>query len=170
MFRHAVQIYYEDTDHSGLVYHANYLKYFERAREHLLGVDELVRLLKEDGILCVRVPNDFTPLQDAARAHLQSNRWWIASPDHINYFDFTTLEAFLRAHQLQPERRFADFPMELFLLLGQNYVGNPEVGNTCHQNRVQMELALPAQTRRELYGALAQAGFGRNCVVFARRT
>ncbi len=45
-----VQIYYEDTDHSGLVYHANYLKYFERAREHLLGVPELVRLLREDGI------------------------------------------------------------------------------------------------------------------------
>lgn len=45
-----VQIYYEDTDHSGLVYHANYLKYFERAREHVLGVDELVRLLHEDGI------------------------------------------------------------------------------------------------------------------------
>lgn len=39
-----VQIYYEDTDHSGLVYHANYLKYFERAREHLLGVRELVEL------------------------------------------------------------------------------------------------------------------------------
>jgi acyl-CoA thioester hydrolase len=45
-----VQIYYEDTDHSGLVYHANYLKYFERAREHVLGVDELVRLLHEEGI------------------------------------------------------------------------------------------------------------------------
>jgi acyl-CoA thioester hydrolase len=47
---HRVQIYYEDTDHSGLVYHANYLKYFERAREHLLGVTELVRLLNEDGV------------------------------------------------------------------------------------------------------------------------
>lgn len=45
-----VQIYYEDTDHSGLVYHANYLKYFERAREHVLGVDELVRMLRDDGI------------------------------------------------------------------------------------------------------------------------
>ncbi len=41
---HRVQIYYEDTDHSGVVYHANYLKYFERAREHLLGVEELVAL------------------------------------------------------------------------------------------------------------------------------
>ena len=49
-FSHPVQIYYEDTDHSGLVYHANYLKYFERAREHLLGKDELVRLLREEGL------------------------------------------------------------------------------------------------------------------------
>ncbi len=47
---HAVQIYYEDTDHSGVVYHANYLKYFERAREHMLGTAELRRLLVEDGI------------------------------------------------------------------------------------------------------------------------
>ena len=47
---HRVQIYYEDTDHSGLVYHANYLKYFERAREHLLGVDVLVRLGREESL------------------------------------------------------------------------------------------------------------------------
>lgn len=47
---HPVQVYYEDTDHSGVVYHANYLRYFERAREHMLGITELVRLLEEDGI------------------------------------------------------------------------------------------------------------------------
>ena len=45
-----VQIYYEDTDHSGVVYHANYRRYFERGREHLLGSDELVRLEVEEGI------------------------------------------------------------------------------------------------------------------------
>lgn len=48
--RHRVRIYYEDTDVSGFVYHANYLRYFERAREHLLGPAELIRLLEEDGI------------------------------------------------------------------------------------------------------------------------
>ncbi len=50
MHEHRVQVYYEDTDHSGVVYHANYLKYFERAREHLLGVDELRRLYNEEGV------------------------------------------------------------------------------------------------------------------------
>lgn len=47
---HRVRIYYEDTDFSGAVYHANYLRYMERAREHLLGPAELVRLWDEDGI------------------------------------------------------------------------------------------------------------------------
>lgn len=45
-----IQIYYEDTDHSGVVYHPNFLKYFERAREHVIGTDELVRLWKEEGL------------------------------------------------------------------------------------------------------------------------
>ena len=47
---HPIRIYYEDTDFSGVVYHANYLKYFERAREHLIGIDKLVRLYEEEGI------------------------------------------------------------------------------------------------------------------------
>ena len=44
------QIYYEDTDHSGVVYHANYLKYFERAREHMFGISSLVELYQQEGI------------------------------------------------------------------------------------------------------------------------
>jgi acyl-CoA thioester hydrolase len=32
----AVRAYYEDTDLSGIVYHANYLRWFERARSDLL--------------------------------------------------------------------------------------------------------------------------------------
>jgi acyl-CoA thioester hydrolase len=37
-----VRVYYEDTDFSGIVYHANYLRYMERGRTNylrLLGVD-----------------------------------------------------------------------------------------------------------------------------------
>ncbi len=44
------QVYYEDTDHSGVVYHANYLKYFERAREEIIGVNSLARMWHEDQI------------------------------------------------------------------------------------------------------------------------
>ena len=35
-FSHNIKIYYEDTDSGGVVYYANYLKYFERARTEAL--------------------------------------------------------------------------------------------------------------------------------------
>jgi acyl-CoA thioester hydrolase len=36
-FEFPVKIYLEDTDAQGIVYHANYLKYCERARTEILG-------------------------------------------------------------------------------------------------------------------------------------
>src|SRR4030088_38989 len=38
-----VRVYYEDTDFSGIVYHANYLRFMERGRSNhlrLLGADQ----------------------------------------------------------------------------------------------------------------------------------
>ena len=50
IYHHSVQIYYEDTDHSGVVYHPNFLKYFERAREHVIDSVRLDKLWREQGI------------------------------------------------------------------------------------------------------------------------
>src|SRR6202012_4661955 len=36
MHRYAFRVYYEDTDAGGVVYHANYLRYAERARTEAL--------------------------------------------------------------------------------------------------------------------------------------
>lgn len=57
---HPFRVYYEDTDFSGVVYHANYLKFMERAREHALGIDELVRRWKEDRLGFVVYHADLT--------------------------------------------------------------------------------------------------------------
>ena len=41
--RFPIRVYFEDTDLSGIVYHANYLRYMERARSDMLrlaGVDQ----------------------------------------------------------------------------------------------------------------------------------
>ena len=38
---YVTRIFYEDTDAGGVVYHANYLKYFERARTSLLNLIEI---------------------------------------------------------------------------------------------------------------------------------
>jgi len=48
-----VRVYYEDTDAGGVVYHANYLKFMERARtEWLRSIGyEQDQLLERDGII-----------------------------------------------------------------------------------------------------------------------
>jgi acyl-CoA thioester hydrolase len=50
----AVRVYFEDTDHTGFVYHANYLRYMERARTEMLrhaGVEHMAAA--EDGFWAV---------------------------------------------------------------------------------------------------------------------
>lgn len=54
-FSFPVRVYYEDTDAGGVVYYANYLKYFERARTEWLrslGIDQRA-LAASQGILFV---------------------------------------------------------------------------------------------------------------------
>ena len=44
----SVRVYYEDTDSGGVVYHANYLKFMERARTEWLRAQGL----EQDALLC----------------------------------------------------------------------------------------------------------------------
>lgn len=53
---YAVRVYYEDTDLSGIVYHANYLRWFERARSDLLrrlGIDQRAAVEAREGAYAV---------------------------------------------------------------------------------------------------------------------
>ncbi|MBS0307285.1 MAG: tol-pal system-associated acyl-CoA thioesterase [Proteobacteria bacterium] len=57
VFRHPVRVYWEDTDAGGIVYYANYLKFFERARTEwlrALGIGQQA-LREADGAMFVVV-------------------------------------------------------------------------------------------------------------------
>ena len=54
-FTHPIRIYWEDTDAGSIVYYANYLKFFERARSEWLrhlGIEQGI-LLANDGCMFV---------------------------------------------------------------------------------------------------------------------
>ncbi|MEE9196781.1 MAG: class I SAM-dependent methyltransferase [bacterium] len=140
--------------------------------EHVPSPVEYLNLLKKalapGGLLVVRVPNDFNPLQLAAQKALGKEPWWIAIPDHVSYFSYESLTRLLERLGFHLMYLQGDFPMEMFLLMGRDYVGNPELGSECHQERRQFELALPPETRRSWYRALARAGLGRNLLAVAR--
>jgi acyl-CoA thioester hydrolase len=54
--RFPVRVYFEDTDLSGVVYHANYLRYMERARSDMLrlaGIDQRAAFEAGEGAYAV---------------------------------------------------------------------------------------------------------------------
>jgi RimJ/RimL family protein N-acetyltransferase len=59
--------------------------------------------------------------------------------------------------------------MELFLLMGLSYIGDPELGAVCHEYRVQAERSMDPEVRRRLFRALAASGIGRNTRLLVRK-
>ncbi|CUK12249.1 Acyl-CoA thioester hydrolase YbgC [Ruegeria denitrificans] len=59
---YSVRVYYEDTDMGGVVYHANYLKFIERARsDYVRGLGNDQNAMRDDGIVWVirRIEADY---------------------------------------------------------------------------------------------------------------
>lgn len=142
----------------------------EHVPDPLAVLSALHGLLAPGGALAFRVPNDFSEIQAAAEAAgVERKGWWIAAPDHINYFRPETARAACAEAGLEVVSVTADFPMELFLLMGVNYVDDPADGKRAHAMRRRLEMTLPKAMRQRLYGALAGLGLGRNMLVTARR-
>lgn len=81
-FRFPVRVFYEDTDAGGIVYHANYLRFAERARTETLrrlGIDQS-RLRAEHGVMFIvrRCTIDFRApahLDDALEVRTRMTGW-----------------------------------------------------------------------------------------------
>ncbi|SLN38346.1 class I SAM-dependent methyltransferase [Oceanibacterium hippocampi] len=130
------------------------------------------RVLAPGGLILVTVPNDYNDLQDALQRGRGYKPWWLVPPHHLNYFDFESLTGFLARQGFEIAERSTGFPMELFLLMGENYVGDDEAGRRCHARRKAFDMAFEeaglGNVRSRLYKALAAAGFGREAVVIGR--
>lgn len=131
------------------------------------------RLLAPGGLLCVVVPNDYNPFQRALRAVEGVAPWWVAPPHHLNYFNFDSLEALVKRCGMRVYQREATFPIDMFLLMGEHYVGNDALGRACHGKRKRFETLLAAAGMNDLKRALlknfAELGIGREACVYARR-
>ena len=139
--------------------------------EHVPNPKEIIEELKihlsPGGVLAIQVPNDFSQLQEIVKTKAMGHEYWVSAPDHINYFNFDSLTILLEQCGMQVVYQMATFPMEWFVLLGDNYILNPEFGAGCHNKRIGFDLSLPTDARREFYTKLAELGWGRHCVVFA---
>ena len=90
---------------------------------------------------------------------------------HLNYFDFESAAGLLERLGLEIVERTTSFPMEAFLMMGDDYTKDRDLGRACHKKRKRFDLALEAaglkETRRAFYRALANSGMGREVVLIA---
>lgn len=143
--------------------------------EHVSEPFDILRaahaVLRPGGVLVVQVPNDFNPLQLAARKLLSKDPWWVVHPVHVNYFNFESMERVLKRCGFEPRLREATFPMEWFLLQGIDYIGRDDIGRKCHGQRMALEQNLEAagltHMRRSFSRWLASQGIGREAVIYA---
>lgn len=127
-------------------------------------------LLDKGGIICVVVPNDYNPLQQILRGKKGVDPYWLAPPHHINYFTFNSLKNLLSRTGFEIMYTTATFPMEFFLLMGENYVGNDALGRECHRKRKKLDILLNDQPlmkfKKEMYELMAHHSVGREVIVY----
>jgi SAM-dependent methyltransferase len=134
----------------------------------------LIRLknhLETDGIIIVELPNEFNPFQLAYIKEHKLQPYWIALPDHLNYFDKQGIENLLQRTGFEVIHGETSFPMEMFLLMGDNYLEDRSVGKRSFNKVVEMESILRMYNPglvSDLYASLYQCGIGRSMVLYAR--
>ena len=148
--------------------------------EHLrepLKVLEIIRehLLLPGGIVLILVPNDFNVLQDllmktVLKNNINKQYYWVAPLDHLNYWSAKTIQSFLKKCGFKILEFISDFPMELFPLMGEDYITYPKIGRDAHLKRVSFEKILFETKSFEfkdiLFKTFAEVGVGRLIQIF----
>lgn len=130
-------------------------------------------VLNDGGLLIVEVPNEFNAFQVAGQELHGLPQWWVAPPAHLNYFSASTLTQLLNASGFTVSHLASSFPLEMFLLMGDKYVGNWELGRQCHERRMSFEMTLRRLGRADVletfYQALASVDLGRQVIAYASK-
>ncbi len=144
--------------------------------EHVLDPARSLRLafraLAPGGLLQLVVPNDFNALQMALLRDGQ-RPYWIVPREHLNYFTVQSIYGLVRRCGFSVGDMSTTFPLELFQLMGLNYVDDDTTGRLIHGYRKRLELKLEllglGDAKRDLYRVFAKYGFGRDVVLLARK-
>ncbi len=155
----------------GLIFDAVHIsEVLEHVADPLAVLEGVYGLLDEGGIVCAVAPNDFSPVQEVLGERLGFEPYWISVPHHINYFSFDSMKNLLIKAGFTIASVTATFPMDFFLLMGKNYVGDEELGSRCHGLRTRLDIMLGDPRlkgfKAEMYDLMARHGIGREAIIF----
>jgi len=148
------------------------LNVLEHLADPLNSINQIKKILKPNGILVIDVPNEFNNFQTAGRDVHGLDDWWVAPPNHLNYFSKDSLSNLLKHMGFEIKICESSFPLEIFLLFGENYVKDRKIGRACHKKRVKFEqnLRINGKTSvlRNFYRSLAEMNLGRQITIYSR--
>ena len=138
--------------------------------EHLADPKKIIelcfKLLKPGGIFCTVVANDYNPLQNILRKGFDYLSWWFVPPEHINYFTISSIRDIATTNGFQELNITTTFPIEFFLLMGDNYIGNDSIGRLCHTKRKNFEFAFKKSEmwdlKKQIYENFSKLNLGRD--------
>lgn len=151
--------------------------YMSEVLEHIPDPTSMLKLsyslLNNEGLLCIVVPNDYNPFQSTLRKAYGYSPWWLAPPHHINFFNFDSISHLLTQCGFKIILKEATFPIDIFLLMGENYIGDDVLGRKCHGKRKAFEQGLAKaglnDLKRQLYRKLADIGIGREILIVGKK-
>ena len=145
------------------------LEHIENPRDFLNNVRNILR---KDGFIVITVPNDYNIIQEIFVNETGKEKWWLAPPFHLNYFSHESLERLVESCGFEVLKSTSMFPIDIFLLMGDDYVGNDVKGKEAHQRRKNFEMILGKKNKqlsRKIYQEFAKMGIGREIVLYAKR-
>lgn len=153
-----------DIIHSSLV--------LEHILDPLAFIKKAKGMLNANGLLCVVVPNDFNPIQ-AVMKELGKPEWWVSPFEHLNYFNRRSIKRLFEKAGMLVVDQSVTFPIDLFLVMGQDYLNNPDVGKACHSMRKNFEFNIHktrnTKLKDHLYKAFSKLDIGRELVIIGKK-
>jgi 2-polyprenyl-3-methyl-5-hydroxy-6-metoxy-1,4-benzoquinol methylase len=151
--------------------------YSNQTFEHLTNPKKTIKscfnLLKPSGIIFICVANDYNPIQKILAEKLQYKKWWLVPPEHINYFNIKSLTRLIKSSGFKVLNINTTFPIDLFLLMGDNYLKNKEVGKRSFNRIKKLELNLSkiknSRFKEKLYHAFCKLDIGRKIEIYAQK-
>ena len=163
----------------------NLFDVLEHVHNPIEVLENCYKLLKPKGIIVIEVPNDYNPLQKIVQNTLEKEEYWLtvltksrnyhwaSKMDHLNYFNFQSLNRMLKRLDFKIIYQQSTFPLELFLLMDDDYLKSEKIGKRIHQKRMNLEKRLLNQKnqylKKELYERFAEIGIGRTAVIYAQK-
>lgn len=144
--------------------------------EHVISPIDLLnkchKLLTQKGVLRVKVPNDFSNLQQHLTNDNSISPYWVHPPDHLSYFNFDSLPKILNHCNFEVQKLLGDFPIEIFLLHPESNYIEKKVGKQAHQARInytQNIWNLGIKKFKKISNGLAQSQLSRSCIVYSTK-